>query len=123
MLPPLHEHHEVDVPALRRSPRRRRASITGTPANRRSSRDGGSLFTPVVDGSIARWDLRPKLTLSLALYRTLRQDVRVADPVNIGQFLRSGEQRAQGLELGLQGEVTPTASSPATSREPNGVST
>jgi catecholate siderophore receptor len=55
----------------------------------------------------ARWDLRAKLTLSVALYRTLRQDVRVADPVNIGQFLRSGEQRAQGLEVGLQGELLP----------------
>src|SRR5439155_3581749 len=32
----------ADEPALRRSPRRRRALITGTPANRRSSRDGGS---------------------------------------------------------------------------------
>lgn len=55
----------------------------------------------------ARWDVLPKLTLSAALYRTMRQDVRVADPVNVGQFLRSGEQRAQGLELGLQGEVMP----------------
>jgi catecholate siderophore receptor len=55
----------------------------------------------------ARWDLRPRLTLSAALYRTLRQDVRVADPVNLGQFLHSGEQRAQGFELGLQGEVLP----------------
>jgi catecholate siderophore receptor len=54
----------------------------------------------------ARWDILPKLTLSAAIFRTLRQDVRVADPVNIGQFLRSGEQRAQGAELGLQGEIT-----------------
>jgi catecholate siderophore receptor len=55
----------------------------------------------------ARWDVLPKLTLSAALYRTLRQDVRVADPANIGQFLHSGEQRSQGLELGVQGEVMP----------------
>ena len=55
----------------------------------------------------ARWDLRARLTLSAALYRTVRQDVRVADPLNLGQFLHSGEQRAQGFEIGLQGEVLP----------------
>jgi catecholate siderophore receptor len=54
----------------------------------------------------ARWDLLPRLTLSAAVFRTVRQDVRVADPVNIGQFLRSGEQRAQGVELGVQGDLT-----------------
>ncbi len=54
----------------------------------------------------ARWDILPRLTLSGAIFRTLRRDVRVADPVNIGQFLRSGEQRAQGVEIGLQGEIT-----------------
>jgi catecholate siderophore receptor len=53
----------------------------------------------------ARIDLLPRLTLSAALFRTFRRDVRVADPVNIGQFLRSGEQRAQGLEVGVQGDV------------------
>src|SRR5947208_11554447 len=56
----------ADEPALRRSPRRRRASITVMPANRRSSRDGGSLFTPVVDGSIAHWDLRPSSWVNAA---------------------------------------------------------
>lgn len=54
----------------------------------------------------ARWDVLPRLTLSAAVFRTVRQDVRVADPVNIGQFLRTGEQRAEGMELGLQGDVT-----------------
>ena len=54
----------------------------------------------------ARWNLLPKLTLSAALYRTDRTDVRVADPVNIGFFVKSGLQRTQGIELGLQGEVT-----------------
>jgi catecholate siderophore receptor len=54
----------------------------------------------------ARWNLLPKLTLSAALYRTDRTDVRVADPVNIGFFVKSGLHRTQGIELGLQGEVT-----------------
>ncbi|MBS0338118.1 MAG: TonB-dependent siderophore receptor [Proteobacteria bacterium] len=54
----------------------------------------------------ARWDLRPGLTLSAALFRTDRADVRVADPVNIGFFAKSGLQRTEGLEVGLVGQVT-----------------
>jgi catecholate siderophore receptor len=54
----------------------------------------------------ARWDLRPKLMLSTALFRTDRDNVRVADPVNPGLFVKTGQQRVEGLEIGLQGEVT-----------------
>jgi catecholate siderophore receptor len=32
--------------------------------------------------------------------------VRVADPLNPGFFVKTGQQRTEGLELGLQGEVT-----------------
>jgi catecholate siderophore receptor len=55
----------------------------------------------------ARWDLFPALTLSAALFRTLREDVRVADPLNPGLFVKTGEQRTDGVELGLQGRVAP----------------
>ena len=54
----------------------------------------------------ARWDLRPRLTLSSAIFRLDRQDVRVTDPANPGSFVKSGEQRVEGMEIGLQGEVT-----------------
>jgi catecholate siderophore receptor len=54
----------------------------------------------------ARWDVLPQLTLSAAVFRTDKTDVRVADPANIGFFLKSGKQRVTGFELGLQGEVT-----------------
>jgi catecholate siderophore receptor len=54
----------------------------------------------------ARWDLRPGLTLSSALFRLDRKDVHVADPANPGTFVKSGRQRVEGLEIGLQGEVT-----------------
>jgi catecholate siderophore receptor len=54
----------------------------------------------------ARWDLRPGLTLSSALFRTDRDNVRVADPSNPGFFVNSGQQRTEGLEVGVQGEVT-----------------
>jgi len=54
----------------------------------------------------ARWDLNRRLTLSTALYRTDRDNVRVADPANPGFFLKTGQLRTEGLELGLQGDVT-----------------
>ena len=53
----------------------------------------------------ARWDVLPELTLSGAVFRNDRDDVRVADPVNAGQFVKSGQQRTEGVEIGLQGEV------------------
>jgi len=54
----------------------------------------------------ARWDLLPKLTLSAALFRTDRNNVRVADPANPGLFVKTGQLRSEGFEIGLQGEVT-----------------
>lgn len=55
----------------------------------------------------ARWDLTPRLALSAAIFRTDRDNVRVADPANPGFFVKTGQQRTDGLELGLQGEVRP----------------
>lgn len=54
----------------------------------------------------ARWDIQPALSLSAALFRLDRDDVRVADPANPGFFVRTGQQRTEGLELGLQGDIT-----------------
>ena len=54
----------------------------------------------------ARWDLLPKLTLSAALFRTDRDNVRVTDPANPGLFLKTGRLRSEGFEIGLQGDVT-----------------
>jgi catecholate siderophore receptor len=53
----------------------------------------------------ARWDVLPKLSLSAALFRLDRDDVRVADPANPGFFVKTGQQRTDGVELGLQGDV------------------
>ncbi len=52
-----------------------------------------------------RWDLRRGLTLSAAVFRTDRNDVKVNDPNVAGQLLRAGQQRTDGVEIGLQGEV------------------
>lgn len=53
----------------------------------------------------ARWDLLPKLTLSAAVFRTDRNDVKVNDPVLAGVLVMTGQQRTEGVELSLQGEV------------------
>lgn len=53
-----------------------------------------------------RWDVLPAMTLSAAAFRTDKTDVRVADPVNLGTFLKSGRQRVTGAELALTGQVT-----------------
>jgi catecholate siderophore receptor len=52
----------------------------------------------------ARWDLRPNLTLSAAIFRLDRNNVRNAD--GNGGIVLAGQQRTDGVELGLQGEVT-----------------
>ena len=54
----------------------------------------------------ARWDLNPELTLSAALFRLTREDVRTADPLNPAFFVQTGEQRTEGVEIGLQGKLT-----------------
>jgi len=54
----------------------------------------------------ARWDLQPRLTLSSAIFRLDRKDVHVSDPANPGTFVKSGKQRVEGVEIGIQGEVT-----------------
>jgi catecholate siderophore receptor len=54
----------------------------------------------------ARWDLLPKLALSAAVFRLDRDDVRSPDPLNPGFFIKTGQQRTEGVELGLQGEIT-----------------
>ncbi|GAB3658983.1 TonB-dependent receptor [Ramlibacter alkalitolerans] len=55
----------------------------------------------------ARWDLLPRLTLSAAAFRLDKDDVRARDPSGSGLFIKTGQQRTQGVEIGLQGEVTP----------------
>ena len=55
----------------------------------------------------ARWDLAPQLTLSVAAFRLDRDDVRSANPLNPGFFVQTGQQRTEGVEVGLQGQLTP----------------
>jgi len=55
----------------------------------------------------AHWDVLPQLSISAAIFRLDRDDVRSPDPANPGFFVKTGQQRTEGFELGVQGEVTP----------------
>jgi catecholate siderophore receptor len=52
----------------------------------------------------ARWDLLPNLTLSTSLFRLDRNNVRNAD--GLGGIVLTGQQRTDGVEVGLQGDIT-----------------
>jgi catecholate siderophore receptor len=54
----------------------------------------------------ARWDLLPRLTLSTAIFQLERNNVKSVNPAVPGTFVQTGQQRTQGAELGLQGDVT-----------------
>ena len=51
-----------------------------------------------------RWDLLPNLALSAALFRLDRNNVR--NPDGSGGMVLSGQQRTNGVEIGLQGDIT-----------------
>jgi catecholate siderophore receptor len=53
----------------------------------------------------AKWNLRPDLTLTAAIYRLDRGNTRAAGPV-AGTVVQTGEQRSSGFELGLVGRIT-----------------
>jgi len=53
-----------------------------------------------------RWDLLPTLTLSGALFKTYKDNVRVTDPANPALLIKAGQLLTDGFEVGLQGDVT-----------------
>jgi catecholate siderophore receptor len=53
-----------------------------------------------------KWDVRPTLTLTAALYRLDRTNTRSVDPNDPTRIVQTGSQRTRGVELGLQGDVT-----------------
>lgn len=54
----------------------------------------------------ARWNITPRLMVQAAIFRLDRDDVRAADPNNPGFFVKTGQQRTEGAEVGIQGAVT-----------------
>lgn len=54
-----------------------------------------------------KWDLfRGKLTTTAAIFRNDKTNARTANPVTGGEMVLNGEQRIDGLELGLAGAIT-----------------
>ena len=53
-----------------------------------------------------KWDLRPDLSLTTAIYRLDRTNTRATDPNNPTAIVQTGSQRTNGFELGLTGSVT-----------------
>ena len=54
----------------------------------------------------ARWDLLPQFTLSTAIFQLDRNNVKSVNPSVPGTFVQTGQQRTQGAEVTLQGDVT-----------------
>jgi catecholate siderophore receptor len=53
----------------------------------------------------AKWDVRPSLALTAALYRLDRTNTSAPDPEDPTKIVQTGSQRTTGWELGLTGSV------------------
>jgi catecholate siderophore receptor len=55
----------------------------------------------------AKWDVKPGLTLTTAVYRLDRSNTRATNPLPGGAPLLTGGQRTEGFEIALTGRITP----------------
>jgi catecholate siderophore receptor len=53
-----------------------------------------------------KWDVRPRLSLTTALYRQDRTNTRATDPLDPTAIIQTGSQRTDGFEFGVNGSVT-----------------
>lgn len=53
-----------------------------------------------------KWDFRPDLAFSAAIYRLDRSNVAITDPADPTKSLLVDGQRAEGVEIGLTGRIT-----------------
>jgi catecholate siderophore receptor len=53
-----------------------------------------------------KWDLSPRFTLTAAVFRLDRAEVKSKDPMDATRLVLSGLQRTEGVEVGFQGRVT-----------------
>ena len=54
----------------------------------------------------AKWDFRPTLQLTAAIYRLDRTNTRSIDPNDPTRIIQTGSQRTNGVEIGLNGSIT-----------------
>jgi catecholate siderophore receptor len=54
----------------------------------------------------AKWEVRPTLSLTTALYRLDRTNTRATDPNDPTRIVQTGSQRTNGVEVGINGHVT-----------------
>ena len=54
----------------------------------------------------AKWDVRPDLALTTAVYRLERSNSVAADPTDPSRVVQTGRQRTDGIELGANGNLT-----------------
>jgi catecholate siderophore receptor len=55
----------------------------------------------------AKWDARPGLSLTTAVYRLDRTNTRSTDPNDPTRIIQTGSQRSNGYEIGVNGRVSP----------------
>ncbi len=54
-----------------------------------------------------KWNvLNQKLLLTADFFRTIKDNTRIADPNNVGQFILAGTTRVQGIEVDAEGSLT-----------------
>ena len=88
-------------------------SIQGS-ASDSSSPDGLTASTsnlqPEMDESYefgTKWNVfDQKLSLTADFFRTIKDNTRIADPNNPGQYILAGRTRVQGIDVGAQGNLT-----------------
>jgi catecholate siderophore receptor len=55
----------------------------------------------------AKWDIRPDLNVTLAMFQLDRTNATTPDPANVTATINIGETRTKGIELALTGRITP----------------
>jgi len=53
-----------------------------------------------------KWDVRPGLSLTAAIFRLDRTNTRSTDPSDVTRIVQTGSQRTNGVEVGWTGSVT-----------------
>ena len=52
-----------------------------------------------------KWDIRPELSLSSAIYKLDRSNTSAPDPLDASRIVQTGEQRSSGVEASLAGSI------------------